>query len=73
MITRYNLSSKISSSKDNMGSVVDGGEVKESNKAGWSQNKNERQATLQRRREEMILAARKKMMDKEAQAKKAGS
>lgn len=56
-----------------MGSVVDGGEVKESNKAGWSQNKNERQATLQRRREEMILAARKKMMDKEAQAKKAGS
>lgn len=31
----------------------------------WSQNKQERHATLQRRREEMILAARRRLMEKE--------
>ena len=36
----------------------------EKKKQAWSQNKGERQALLQKRREEMILAARKKMEEK---------
>lgn len=31
---------------------------------GWSSNRDERQASLQRRRDEMILAARRKMQAK---------
>ncbi|KAI9795145.1 MAG: hypothetical protein M1816_000167 [Peltula sp. TS41687] len=65
LIARYNLSTKISSGK--------GDKDGEGSRSGWSQNKTERQATLQRRREEMILAARKKMMDKEAHTKKANA
>ena len=42
-------------------------------KTGWSPNKNERQATLQRRREQMILAARKRMLEKERKPDVAGS
>jgi coupling of ubiquitin conjugation to ER degradation protein 1 len=33
-------------------------------KSAWSANKSERQALLQKRREEMILAARRKMQAK---------
>lgn len=40
---------------------------------GWSSNRDERQASLQRRREEMILAARKKMEAKIAAEKGPGS
>jgi coupling of ubiquitin conjugation to ER degradation protein 1 len=40
--------------------------AEEQPKKGWSQDKNERQKNLQRRREEMILAARRKL---EAQEK----
>lgn len=64
LITRYNLTSKIASENE----TVEDAENSNSNigKPAWSQNKSERQALLQRRREEMILAARKKMQAKVA-------
>jgi len=58
LITRYNLSSKISAESS---SVTES----EAPKKAWSTDKNERQQMLQRRRDEMILAARKKMEEKE--------
>ncbi|CAI6089908.1 hypothetical protein V2G26_006643 [Clonostachys chloroleuca] len=61
LITRYNLTNKI-----------DGiSETEENDKKGkgWSSNRDERQASLQRRREEMILAARRKMEAKIAAEK----
>ena len=58
LITRYNLASKIAA-----GEVDEPAEL-EKKKQAWSQNKGERQALLQKRREEMILAARKKMEEK---------
>lgn len=45
-------------------------EISKQKQAGaqaWSSNKNERQALLQKRREEMILAARRKMEAKVAE------
>jgi coupling of ubiquitin conjugation to ER degradation protein 1 len=58
LITRYNLQSKIS----------DKGKEKEepAPSPGWQTDKAERQKMLQRRREEMILAARRKMQEKDA-------
>ncbi|TVY91858.1 Coupling of ubiquitin conjugation to ER degradation protein [Lachnellula willkommii] len=73
LITRYNLGSKI-----NIPPATDAAEEgngKEEKKpqtqtqaqnSSWSANKGERQALLQRRREEMILAARRKMEAKVA-------
>jgi coupling of ubiquitin conjugation to ER degradation protein 1 len=58
LIQRYNLVGRI---------VEDGGEAAsggEAAKATWSTSKTERQTSLQKRREEMILAARRKMLDK---------
>ncbi|KAG5933929.1 hypothetical protein E4U53_000820 [Claviceps sorghi] len=62
LITRYNLKSKIAA------------DVHEEEKKGkgWSSNREERQLALQRRRDEMILAARRKMEAKIA-AEKAAS
>ena len=56
LITRYNLASKV-------GQASSTG-TEEQPKKAWSQDKNERQANLQRRREEMVLAARRKMEEK---------
>ena len=66
LITRYNLSSKLSQPLSETSGVsgAGAGEGKKPQQ-GWSQNKNERQALLQRRREEMILNARRKMEEKE--------
>ncbi|KAG9385728.1 CUE domain containing protein [Pyrenophora tritici-repentis] len=58
LITRYNLSSKISQTEQ---SAQEGQPKTKS----WSADKNERQANLQRRREEMILAARRKLEEQE--------
>ncbi|KAH3915524.1 hypothetical protein HBI56_149090 [Parastagonospora nodorum] len=58
LITRYNLSSKLAQSEEPA--------KEEAPKKAWSADKNERQMNLQRRREEMILAARRKL---EAQEK----
>ncbi|OAL48039.1 AMFR protein-like protein [Pyrenochaeta sp. DS3sAY3a] len=58
LITRYNLSSKLSQPSEPA--------PEEQPKAkAWSQDRNERQSNLQKRREEMILAARRKLEDKE--------
>ncbi|KAF7532502.1 hypothetical protein G7054_g7872 [Neopestalotiopsis clavispora] len=62
LITRYNLQSKVSGGTDE---AADG-------KKGWSSNRDERQTALQRRRDEMILAARKKMEEKLRAEKEAG-
>lgn len=57
LITRYKLASKIQDE--------DAAPLEEAKKPSWSQNKAERQRNLQRRREEMILAARRKMLEKD--------
>ncbi|KAG6123122.1 hypothetical protein E4U14_000075 [Claviceps sp. LM454 group G7] len=61
LITRYNLKSKIEA----------GIHEEEKKGKGWSSNREERQSTLQRRRDEMILAARRKMEAKIAAEKAA--
>ncbi|KAF1941227.1 AMFR protein-like protein [Clathrospora elynae] len=58
LITRYNLSSKI-------GQASQPAQDEQPKAKSWSQDKNERQANLQRRREEMILAARRKLEEQE--------
>jgi coupling of ubiquitin conjugation to ER degradation protein 1 len=57
LITRYNLTSKLSQTPEST-------EEKPKTKA-WSADRSERQSNLQRKREEMILAARRKMEEKE--------
>lgn len=58
LIQRYNLDSKIR--------VAEAGSAdQESPKVAWSANKTDRQTALQKRREDMILAARRKMLEKE--------
>jgi coupling of ubiquitin conjugation to ER degradation protein 1 len=57
LITRYNLQSKISSKGKE--------KAEESPPAGWASSKDVRQQILQRRRDEMILAARRRMQDKD--------
>ncbi|EOA83964.1 hypothetical protein ACJQWK_00664 [Exserohilum turcicum] len=59
LITRYNLSAKISEASQPA-------QEEQPKSKAWSTDKTERQANLQRRREEMILAARRKL---EAQEK----
>ncbi|KAH7160785.1 hypothetical protein EDB81DRAFT_325830 [Dactylonectria macrodidyma] len=62
LITRYNLSGKVGTES-----------MTEDDKKGkaWSSNREERHASLQRRRDEMILAARRKMEAKIAAEKTA--
>ncbi|KAF2188662.1 hypothetical protein K469DRAFT_703265 [Zopfia rhizophila CBS 207.26] len=59
LITRYNLKSKLTDAPKASS------QESQPPKKAWSQDRNERQANLQRRREEMILAARRKMEEKE--------
>jgi coupling of ubiquitin conjugation to ER degradation protein 1 len=59
LITRYNLSSKLGQQPQPI-------QEEQPKAKSWSADKSERQANLQRRREEMILAARRKL---EAQEK----
>ncbi|KAI0553470.1 hypothetical protein F4679DRAFT_580692 [Xylaria curta] len=72
LITRYKLQDKInhdsgsSSSVAGQESAVQGTKTK-----AWSSNRDERQMALQRRRDEMILAARRKMEAKIAAEKAA--
>jgi len=68
LITRYNLKAKLAeeaSRRENSESVEEESGKQKQGQA-WSQNKGERQALLQKRREEMILAARRKMEAKVA-------
>ncbi|KAI2469384.1 hypothetical protein F4781DRAFT_394604 [Annulohypoxylon bovei var. microspora] len=63
LITRYKLQDKITAN----------GEAESATKSkAWSSNRDERQTALQRRRDEMILAARKKMEARIAAEKTAG-
>ncbi|CAD6568754.1 MAG: hypothetical protein ASARMPREDX12_001823 [Alectoria sarmentosa] len=66
LITRYNLGSKISLPLSTLseGSGPSGSPGVPQTQA-WSSNKNERQALLKRRREEMILNARRKLEEME--------
>jgi coupling of ubiquitin conjugation to ER degradation protein 1 len=70
LITRYNLKTKIADEATRReGSESTEEDVtprKQKQGQAWSSNKTERQALLQRRREEMILAARRKMEAKVA-------
>jgi coupling of ubiquitin conjugation to ER degradation protein 1 len=56
LIQRYNLAGRIVESSDAAPEAV---------KVAWSSSKTERQTSLQKRREEMILAARRKMLEKD--------
>ncbi|KAH8173019.1 CUE domain-containing protein [Sarocladium implicatum] len=69
LITRYNLGGKIGSTE--VQSTSGGGTPEDKKGKGWSTNRDERQASLQRRRDEMILAARRKMEAKLAAEKAA--
>lgn len=64
LITRYGLQSKVSGKGKE---PVQSEEQKRSNTA-WSSDKNARAEALKRRREEMILAARRKMAEKDNEA-----
>jgi len=58
LITRYNLASRLNAAEAKQESETTGTK-------GWSQNKTERSEILRRRREEMVLAARRKMQEKD--------
>ncbi|CAD0092658.1 unnamed protein product [Aureobasidium mustum] len=58
LITRYNLASRLNTAEAKQESEATGTK-------GWSQNKTERSEILRRRREEMVLAARRKMQEKD--------
>ncbi|KAK2063536.1 hypothetical protein LY76DRAFT_588431 [Colletotrichum caudatum] len=68
LITRYKLQDKISAQQREQAEA----EEKEKASRGWSSNRDERQSLLQKRRDEMILAARRKLEAKIA-AEKAAS
>ncbi|OBT94963.1 hypothetical protein VE01_07477 [Pseudogymnoascus verrucosus] len=62
LISRYNLGAKIAASSSSEDKETTGGSPgKSPGGKAWSQNKTERQSLMQQRREEMILAARRKM------------
>ncbi|KZF25386.1 hypothetical protein L228DRAFT_280627 [Xylona heveae TC161] len=63
LITRYNLGSRVKATEAAASSTSPA----PASKQGWSQNKTERQSLMQQRKEEMILAARRKMEDKDKQ------
>ncbi|KAI9719346.1 MAG: hypothetical protein M1828_006247 [Chrysothrix sp. TS-e1954] len=71
LITRYNLSSKVakgkgkevSASSNSDDSRIQTAEAQRQ-KGGWSSSKTERQDLLKRRREEMVLQARRRMEEK---------
>ncbi|OBT66222.1 hypothetical protein VE03_04387 [Pseudogymnoascus sp. 23342-1-I1] len=63
LIARYNLAEKLaaSSTSEEKGAVEGSPSRSPGGTKAWSQNKTERQSLMQQRREEMILAARRKM------------
>ncbi|KAI1095879.1 hypothetical protein F5B19DRAFT_439413 [Rostrohypoxylon terebratum] len=63
LITRYKLQDKVAANSEADSAIKS---------KSWSSSRDERQASLQRRRDEMILAARKKMEAKIAAEKAAG-
>lgn len=67
LITRYKLQEKITAQQQQAEA-----DAEKEKARGWSSNRDERQSLLQRRRDEMILAARRNMEAKIA-AEKAAS
>lgn len=63
LISRYNLQSRVSGK----GKEPVLSEEAQRKQNGWSADKNVRADALKRRREEMVLAARRKMMEKDAE------
>ncbi|OJJ46739.1 hypothetical protein ASPZODRAFT_132866 [Penicilliopsis zonata CBS 506.65] len=69
LISRYNLASKIGREEETTEPFSSPSSPSPSrSNNGWSQNKEERQRLLQKRRDDMILAARQKMMQKDQNA-----
>ncbi|KJX99446.1 protein AMFR [Zymoseptoria brevis] len=60
LITRYNLQSRVN------GKGKEAVPSEEQKRNAWSSDKNARAEALKKRREEMVLAARRKMQEKEA-------
>lgn len=72
LITRYNLQAKLAEEKAKERSeALEEGSRRQPGEKAWSGNKEVRQKTLAERRDEMILAARKKMEAKIAAEKAA--
>ena len=68
LITRYHLQDKLATA------AAESQETETGKAKGWSQNKEERQSLLQRRRDQMILEARRKMEAKiQAEKEKAAA
>lgn len=66
LITRYNLSSKITTQNEPQEDQAEAATSSAAAKSsGWSQNKVERSELMKKRREEMVLAARRKMQEKD--------
>ncbi|KAL8710574.1 MAG: hypothetical protein Q9220_004798 [cf. Caloplaca sp. 1 TL-2023] len=70
LITRYNLASRVSTQSPQSSAPVEVSEKgtekgTQGGQGGWSQNKAERQALLKKRREDMVLLARRRMEERE--------
>lgn len=70
MITRYGLKDRIAAAAAVGEPAPEGEEViqtgeKQVEKGGWTSSKTDRQALLKRRREDMVMAARRKMEERE--------
>ncbi|KAJ4420676.1 hypothetical protein N0V85_000498 [Neurospora sp. IMI 360204] len=70
LITRYNLKDKLASAPSGDAGAATAGAPKT---GGWSSNREERQSLLQKRRDQMIIEARRKMEAKIAAEKAAAS
>ncbi|OAX85123.1 hypothetical protein ACJ72_00495 [Emergomyces africanus] len=64
LISRYNLSDRVKSEPPETVTSTSSGTIIHQESA-WSQNRTERQRLLQKRRDEMILAARRKLQEKD--------
>ena len=70
LITRYKLEKRVAAEQtEEKQGAADGNSSSGAKAKAWSANKDERQSLLQRRRDQMILDARKKMEAKMAAAK----
>ncbi|KAM5435874.1 hypothetical protein MferCBS31731_006132 [Microsporum ferrugineum] len=71
LISRYNLQSKIDNeSAEALGAgAVSGDSTILRQESAWSRDKEERQRLMQKRRDDMILSARRKMLEKDRAAK----
>jgi len=69
LISRYNLASKVDSEIARRDASTDmGTRTILHQESAWSQNKSERQRLLQKRRDDMIIAARRKMQERDRMA-----